>query len=68
MITTNHADAIVVNKVSKVFGSFTAVDGISFHVSKGEIYGLLGPNGSGKTTTIRMMLAVSYTHLRAHET
>jgi ABC-2 type transport system ATP-binding protein len=58
MIATNHTDAIVVKNVSKVFGGFTAVDGISFHVSKGEIYGLLGPNGSGKTTTIRMMLGL----------
>jgi len=42
----------------KKFGDFTAVDGISFRVSRGEIFGFLGPNGSGKTTTIRMLLGL----------
>ena len=42
----------------KKFGDFTAVDGIDFAVSGGEIFGFLGPNGSGKTTTIRMMLGL----------
>lgn len=42
----------------KRFGGFTAVDGIDFEVSGGEIFGFLGPNGSGKTTTIRMMLGL----------
>lgn len=37
------------------FGSFTAVDRVSFSVRRGEIFGFLGPNGSGKTTTIRML-------------
>jgi ABC-2 type transport system ATP-binding protein len=39
----------------KRFGTFTAVDGISFDVAQGEIFGLLGPNGAGKSTLIRMM-------------
>ena len=39
----------------KSFGSFVAVDGISFSVQPGECFGLLGPNGAGKTTTIRML-------------
>ncbi len=39
----------------KRFGDFTAVDGISFAVQKGEVYGFLGANGAGKTTTIRML-------------
>ena len=39
----------------KRFGSFTAVDGVSFEVRQGEIFGILGPNGSGKTTAIRML-------------
>ena len=39
----------------KRFGSFTAVDDVSFEVRAGEIFGILGPNGSGKTTTIRML-------------
>jgi len=41
--------------LTKKFGTFTAVDGLTFHVSKGEVFGLLGPNGAGKTTTIRML-------------
>jgi len=42
----------------KKFGDFTAVNQVSFTVNKGEIFGFLGPNGSGKTTTIRMMLGL----------
>jgi ABC-2 type transport system ATP-binding protein len=44
-----------VRDVTKRFGDLTAVDGVSFEISPGEIFGILGPNGSGKTTTIRMM-------------
>jgi ABC-2 type transport system ATP-binding protein len=50
--------AILANNLTKRFGDFTAVDGIDFSVQHGEIFGLLGPNGSGKTTTIRMMLGL----------
>jgi len=46
---------IEVKELGKKFGDFTAVDKISFHVSKGEIFGLLGENGAGKTTTLRML-------------
>jgi ABC-2 type transport system ATP-binding protein len=42
----------------KNFGDFTAVNGVSFAVRQSEIFGFLGPNGSGKTTTIRMMLGL----------
>ncbi|MCJ7624640.1 MAG: ABC transporter ATP-binding protein [Anaerolineaceae bacterium] len=49
---------IVAQGLTKRFDSFTAVDGIDFEVRRGEIYGFLGPNGSGKTTTIRMMLGL----------
>jgi ABC-2 type transport system ATP-binding protein len=46
---------IQVDRLSKRFGSFKAVDGVHFAVGKGEIVGLLGPNGAGKTTTMRML-------------
>ena len=46
---------IVVDRLTKVYGTFTAVDHISFQVAKGTIFGFLGPNGAGKTTTIRML-------------
>lgn len=46
---------IEVRELEKKFGDFTAVDKISFEVSKGEIFGLLGENGAGKTTTLRML-------------
>lgn len=49
---------ISVNGLVKNFGNFTAVNRISFEVNRGEIFGFLGPNGSGKTTTIRMMLGL----------
>ncbi len=48
-------DAIRVEKLTKQFNGFTAVDNISFNVKKGELFGLLGPNGAGKTTTINML-------------
>src|SRR5512136_500759 len=44
-----------VQGLTKKFGSFTAVDHVSFTVQPGEVLGYLGPNGSGKTTTIRML-------------
>ena len=47
--------AVVVQNITKQFGSFTAVDDLSFSVESGEIFGLLGPNGAGKSTLIRMM-------------
>lgn len=54
----NATPAIVVENLVKQFADFTAVDGISFTVSRGEIFGFLGPNGAGKTTTIRILLGL----------
>jgi ABC-2 type transport system ATP-binding protein len=56
----NHTDQypIVVEDLTKLFGDFTAVDHVSFHVEAGQIFGWLGPNGAGKTTTIRMLLGL----------
>ncbi len=50
--------AILANSLTKRFGDFTAVDNVNFEVYPGEIFGFLGPNGSGKTTSIRMMLGL----------
>ncbi|HHM01507.1 MAG TPA: ABC transporter ATP-binding protein [Caldithrix abyssi] len=47
--------AVSVKDLTRTFGDFTAVDHISFEVSRGEIFGFLGANGAGKTTTIRML-------------
>jgi ABC-2 type transport system ATP-binding protein len=49
---------IQTQNLSKNFGDFTAVNNVSFDIKQGEIFGFLGPNGSGKTTTIRMMLGL----------
>ncbi len=52
------AAAVHVRGLTKRFGHFTAVDNIDLDVRRGEIFGFLGPNGSGKTTTIRMLCGV----------
>jgi ABC-type multidrug transport system ATPase subunit len=49
---------ISVHNLTKRFGHFTAVDGVSFSVGKGSIFGFLGPNGSGKSTVIRMLCGI----------
>jgi ABC-2 type transport system ATP-binding protein len=46
---------IEIEGLTKRFGSFTAVDNVSFRVAKGEVLGFLGPNGAGKSTTMRML-------------
>ena len=53
MTTVIHAE-----NLTRRFGAFTAVDHVSFEVQAGEVVGYLGPNGSGKTTTIRMLLGL----------
>ncbi|MFI3297244.1 MAG: ABC transporter ATP-binding protein [bacterium] len=50
---------IEVKNLTKCFGAFTAVDGISFSVKRGEIFGFLGANGAGKTTAMRMLCGLS---------
>ena len=49
---------VEVRDLTKRFGDFTAVNGVSFDIQPGEILGLLGPNGAGKTTTIQMLLGL----------
>ncbi|MEN2399320.1 ABC transporter ATP-binding protein [Flavobacterium sp. MC2016-06] len=52
--------AIVCKDLTKQFGDFKAVDGISFEVEKGEIFGFLGANGAGKTTAMRILCGLSF--------
>src|SRR3954470_17933410 len=51
-------EIISVSGLSKSFGSISAVDDLSFSVNEGEVYGFLGQNGAGKSTTIRMLLTL----------
>ena len=55
---TSNNDAIQVCELEKRFGDFVAVNKVSFSVKKGEIFGFLGANGSGKSTTIRMLCGI----------
>ncbi|MBX9808042.1 MAG: ABC transporter ATP-binding protein, partial [Flavobacteriaceae bacterium] len=55
----NKEKIIVVQNLTKQFGSFTAVKSISFDVYKGEIFGFLGANGAGKTTAMKMLIGIS---------
>ena len=54
-MTDSTQPAIAAEHLVRRFGHFTAVNDVSFHVEKGEIFGFLGPNGSGKTTVIKML-------------
>lgn len=51
-------NTVVVKDLEKRFGSFVAVNRVSFEVKRGEIFGFLGPNGAGKSTTIRMLCGI----------
>ena len=52
-------DAIRIESVTKKFGEITAVDNLSLEIQKGEMYALVGPDGAGKTTTIRMLCGIT---------
>lgn len=52
--------AVEMRHVTKIFGSHTAVDDLSLDVPLGSVYGFIGPNGSGKTTTLRMIMNIFY--------
>ncbi len=56
--TPSHANALEASSLSKSFGTVRAVNALTFTLKEGEILGLLGPNGSGKTTTMKMTLGV----------
>src|SRR3970282_274532 len=53
------SEIIHARNIVKRYGTFSAVDGISFSVRSGECFGFLGPHGAGKTTTIRIITCVS---------
>src|SRR5438093_12946233 len=57
--------AVETDGVSKSFGAFNALDGVSGRVRQGEIYGLLGPNGAGTTTLIRLVCGLLEAHAGA---
>src|SRR5437870_11904224 len=50
--------AVIIDNVSKFFGTHPAVQGLSLEVPSGSVYGFIGPNGSGKTTTLRMIMRI----------
>jgi ABC-2 type transport system ATP-binding protein len=58
MQSSENGQAVVMKDLERRFGSFVAVNRISFEVAKGEIFGFLGPNGAGKSTTIRMLTGI----------
>lgn len=55
----NTMDIVTVTNLSKRYGDFVAVNGITFSIHRGEIFGFLGPNGAGKTTTINIMIGLA---------
>jgi len=57
-MTLSNSNSVSVTNLEKKFGDFVAVNKISFSVNKGEIFGFLGANGSGKSTTIRMLCGI----------
>ena len=53
-------NVIELENITKTYGTHKAVDDLTLMVPKGSIYGFIGPNGSGKTTTIRMIMNILY--------
>ena len=56
----DHANAVEISGVTKTFGAVAAVNDLSLAVPEGSVYGFIGPNGSGKTTTMRMIAGIFY--------
>ena len=60
LLSFHAMNAVEISNVTKTFASVTAVDDLSFTAPQGSIYGFIGPNGSGKTTTMRMLVNIFY--------
>jgi ABC-2 type transport system ATP-binding protein len=56
---SNHEPVVVVDRLTKRYGEFTAVDDVSLTVERGQILGFIGPNGAGKTTTIKILVGLA---------
>ena len=56
---TNNNATVAIDRITKSFGEFTAVNDLSLAIYPGKVFGLLGPNGAGKTTTIRMIVNIT---------
>ena len=62
-MTDSNQPAISVSGLTKRYGDFEAVKGVSFEVGTAEVFGFLGPNGAGKSTTINMLCTLHQAHL-----
>jgi ABC-2 type transport system ATP-binding protein len=60
MMNDNRENVVEIESITKTFGKYVAVDSLNLNVPRGRIYGFIGPNGSGKTTTLRMILNIIY--------
>ena len=56
---TTRKSAVIISNVTKQFGAVRAVNGLNLTIPEGSVYGFIGPNGSGKTTTMRMIANIS---------
>ncbi len=56
---SNHEPVVVIDRLTKKYGEFTAVDDVSLTVNRGQILGFIGPNGAGKTTTIKILVGLA---------
>ena len=61
---TGMTTVLQINQLTKHFGRIKAVQELDLNIEKGQVFGILGPNGSGKTTTLGMLLGVDKTHFR----
>lgn len=58
-LPSSHDPVVQTTNLTKTFGSFTALDGLSIHADRGQILGFIGPNGAGKTTTIKILVGLA---------